>query len=119
MRIQNENGILSIQIGGRWRKVGEIHHRILFVERDSIEHFMRKYNGYGFNFEILSDNRFADYIMLVETVELKPGILEKKEYLLDRQDMLTHGLIDQVENYEKQVFLSREKLDKLNQNNVN
>lgn len=109
MRLQYSNGVLSIEIAGRTRKIGDINNRILTVWRHRDKHLMRKYAGYGFNEAVMKDGRLFDFVMVQD--EDNEGT---KCYLVDRKDILIHGKLDQAEEFDKQLFISIEMLKKLN-----
>lgn len=110
MRLVYSNGVLSIEIAGRTRKIGEIKNRVLTIYRNREQHLMRKYSGYGFNEAVMKDGRLFDYVMVED--EDKEGF---QYYLVSREDILIHGVVDQAEEFERQLFMSIEKLQKLNE----
>lgn len=109
MRLQYSNGVLSIEVAGRTRKIGEINNRTLSVWRHRDQHWMCKYNGYGFNEAVMRDNRLFDYVLIQD--EDKEG---SEYYLVSREDILKHGIIDQAEEFDKQIFVPLHTLRKIN-----
>jgi hypothetical protein len=110
MRLQLERGVLSIEVSGRPKKIGDIFNRVLKVYRNRQEHYMRKYHGYGFNAAVINDSRLFDYV-LIEEINGE----QKNYFLLSREDIITHGKPDQTEDFEKQLFVPLYLMQKLNQ----
>lgn len=71
---------------------------------------MRIHNGYGFNEELVRDGRFFDFIYLEEVDGDKRNF-----YLIDNRDLVNHGVKDKSDKFDSQLFISMEKLKKLNQ----
>src|SRR5690606_4115731 len=99
----------SIEIAGRTRKIGDIKNRTLTVHRHRERHWMRKYNGYGFNEAVMRDNRLFDYVLIQDE-----GPEGWEYYLVSREDILKHGIVDQAEEFDKQIFVPLYILQKLN-----
>lgn len=106
-----EDGKIYHQRLGKWHEIGEtdFSRRTLTVRRNKKEHFMRAFDGYGFNKEVIESDRFFDVIILEETDEE-----EQNTYLLPREDVALEGKLYQAEGYERQIFLSMEQLNRLN-----
>jgi len=60
MTIQLHKGVLSVNFSGKPRVLGTVENKVLSTNRNRAEHYMRKYDGYGFNFEVVNDVRFFD-----------------------------------------------------------
>lgn len=111
MRIQNEDGVISIQINGRWKKAGVLRNNVFCVDRDIIEHFSKKHEGYGFNYELVKDTRFGDTLQINETDHLLSNT-----YVISRVNLLIHGLVDTAQKLDRQIYLSRKKMIELSKN---
>lgn len=117
MRLKNENGHLSIQSNGRWRTIGQIkfeesiNEDVLVIEKDNIENFVSEYDGYGFYHEIIKDERLPNIIRLVETLITN----KTKIYHLSRSNIILNGVLDQSEEFNKQIFLSMTKIKRLDE----
>lgn len=109
MRLLLSDGVLSIEVAGRTRKIGEINNRTLSIWRKRNQHWMQKYNGYGFNEAVMRDNRLFDYVLIQD--EDSEG---SEYYLVSRENILKHGIVDQVEEFDKQIFVPIHILRKIN-----
>lgn len=95
------------QQAGKWQEIGDASFstRTLTVYRDKSKNFMRVFDGYGFNKEIIDTDRFFDHIVLDEIDGEDHNL-----YLIPREDIILEGKLYQAEGYERQVFMSMEQL---------
>lgn len=88
--------------GARKREIGELDSRTLTVHRNPKLHLLRKWNAYGFNHELMNDDRFFDVIIIEEP--------ENKRYIVSREDIMRYGRVYQAPEFEKQIFISLDTL---------
>lgn len=96
---------LSVQLKGLWIPIGRISNDVVTISRDREKHLMKKYNGYGFNREILRMEIF-DWIVLEE----KNG-QERNKYIFPRSWLETHAETDVAFGLDTQIFVSLDKLE--------
>lgn len=102
-----DNGKIYQQVLGKWNMIGEIDfaERTLAVYRDREKHLMKMFDGYGFSKDLIDSSRFFDFILIKE----KSGE-DEALYLIPREEILLYGQLYKAEGYEKQIFISLEKL---------
>lgn len=106
MTIKIEGKEVKIMVGTQMKTIGELNNRVLRIKRDRDKHLMRKFNAYGFAKQLIEET-FFDHVHIVETQP--QGIVN---YLIDRNDILTSGLYYKAEEFEKQIFVDLDTLQK-------
>lgn len=99
MTIKIEGNEVKIKVGDQMKTIGELHGRVLRVKRKRQEHLMRKFNAYGFAKQLMEET-FFDHLHIIEHTPIGT-----RNYLIDRNDIFTHGRYYQAPEYEKQIFL--------------
>jgi hypothetical protein len=111
--VKKEGRIVSVQQGDKWRKVGEIEEEdgftILKVHRDRSAHLMRVYNAYGFSKDVIDHDDWFDFVLIEEEV-MNENVKTNNTYFIPRQDIVLEGKSYQSEGFERQYFVSLEKL---------
>lgn len=116
--VKREGNIVYIQHMDKMRRVGEIitnvlvddmdgtsDQSILLVERDREKHMMMVWQAYGFAKEVMDHKDWFSFVQLQETDHGKKSI-----YLIPREDLILHGREHQTEGFERQYFVTVEKL---------
>lgn len=114
--VKREGNTVYIQHLDHMRKVGEIlqatageeiESDVLLVERDREKHMMMVWQAYGFAKEVMDHKDWFGFVQIEETDH---G--QRNTYLIPREDLVLHGREYQTDGFEKQYFVTVEKLQK-------
>jgi len=107
MRKKIENDVISIQVNGRWRKIGKIKDDKLIIELDYLEHYSRLNEGYGFYRKLMKDESIPE--MIEVRIRYKSTVTT---YNLSREDISKNG--KSLLKTPVLIFLSLDKMKSLN-----
>lgn len=109
---REENRIYIQTQSGKMALVGEVVEipapvtkKILTTHRDFQKHLFKVWNSYGFAKEVIDHADWFDLVLLSETKGQK-----EFEYLIPRTDIILHGREYESESFERQYFITRERL---------
>lgn len=105
-----ENNVVFVQVDNDWRNIGVLRNRVLNVYRTRAKHFMRNFNGYGFNRDVIESEKHFDYVALQETT-VEDAEIVKNIFFIPREDILLEGRLYKAEGFDTQYFLSLTQLE--------
>lgn len=117
--IKKDGDNVYIQHLDKMRKVGHIVHGImktekgeediatLVVQRNRDSHLLLVWQAYGFAKDVMDHEDWFSYVQVEEQVGNKTNT-----YMVPRPDLVLHGRIYETDNFERQYFVTLDKLQK-------